>query len=186
MNDSPSEPLIELLARLRLVSAGQVQSQAAQVRRLAGDLPPLDSIWVDALAQARLLTPYQAAQINAGRGENLAIGPYVLVRPLGAFGFADCFEGRHVEDQTTARVYLLGRAHREPKILLAELEQLIARSARVAPIGSAHARGGWRRSRDGFGAASAHAARPGPRTALPSPAATEFASASRFVRPPSG
>ncbi len=135
MNDHPSEPLLQLLARLRLATPGQVQSQAAQVRRLAGDLPPLDSVWVDALAQARLLSPYQAAQINAGRGDHLAIGPYVLVRQLDALGFADCFEGRHLESQNTARVYLLGRAYREPHILLAELEELIVRSARVASGG---------------------------------------------------
>ncbi|HEX4143033.1 MAG TPA: protein kinase [Pirellulales bacterium] len=135
MNDRPSESLIELLARLRLATAGQVQSQAAQVRRLAGDLPPLDLIWVDTLVQARLLTPFQAAQINAGRGDQLAVGPYVLVRPLGGLGFADCFEGRHLESQATARVYLLGRAHREAKVLSAELQQLTARSARAAIAG---------------------------------------------------
>ncbi|HEY1786015.1 MAG TPA: protein kinase [Pirellulales bacterium] len=131
MNDCPSESLIELLARLRLATAGQVQSQAPQVRRLAGDLPPLDTIWVDTLVQARLLSPFQAAQVNAGGGDRLAVGPYVLVRPLGALGFADCFEGRHLESQTEARVYLLARAHRETKVLLAELEQLTVRSARA-------------------------------------------------------
>jgi serine/threonine protein kinase len=135
VNDRPSEALIELLARLRLATEGQVQSQAPQVRRLAGDLPPLDSIWVDTLVQARLLSPFQATQINAGRGDQLAIGPYVLVRPLGALGFAECFEGRHLQSQTTARVYLLGRAHREANVLLAELEQLTARSARAAIAG---------------------------------------------------
>ena len=135
VNDRPSEPLIELLTRLRLATAGQVQSQAALVRRLAGDLPPLDTIWVDTLVQTRLLTPFQAAQINAGRGDQLAVGPYVLARPFGALGFADCFEGRHIESQACARVYVLGRAHRESKILLAELEQLAARSARTTIAG---------------------------------------------------
>ncbi|HTU27690.1 MAG TPA: protein kinase [Pirellulales bacterium] len=135
MNDRPSETLIDLLARLRLATAGQLLSQAPQVRRLAGDLPPLDMIWVDTLVQARLITPFQAAEINAGRGAQLAVGPYILVRPLETLGFADCFAARHLESATDACVYLLGRAHRDVKILLAELERLIACSARAKIAG---------------------------------------------------
>ncbi len=102
MTDRPSESLIELLARLRLATPGQVESQAADVRRLAGDLPLLDVVWLDSLVQARLIPPYQASEINAGRGEGLAVGPYVLVRPLAALGYADSFEGRHLESQLAA------------------------------------------------------------------------------------
>ena len=128
--DRPTEALVELLDRLRLATPGQVLSQAGHVRRLAGDLPTLDALWIDALREARLITPYQALEINAGRGEHLAVGPYVLERPLGSHGFADSFAGRHVESQAAARVYVLARTHRDKKIVLAELEQLIARSSR--------------------------------------------------------
>jgi eukaryotic-like serine/threonine-protein kinase len=135
VTDRPSESLIELLARLRLATPGQVESQAADVRRLAGDLPLLDVVWLDSLVQARLITPYQASEINAGRGEGLAVGPYVLVRPLAALGYADSFEGRHLESQARCRVTLLARGHRELKVMRSELDQLIVRSGRITAAG---------------------------------------------------
>ena len=41
---------------------GQVTQMGRRVRRLARDLPQFESVWVDALAQARILTPFQAAE----------------------------------------------------------------------------------------------------------------------------
>ena len=70
-----------------------------RVRRLARDLPAFESVWVDALAQARKLTPFQAAQINAGRGESLAVGPYVLAAPLpGTGSFAATYRARQRDE----------------------------------------------------------------------------------------
>ena len=84
---APSVTLIELLDRLRLATPGQVQSVQPQVGRSA-ELPQFDSIWVDALAQRRILTPFQAARINAGRGDSLQVGPYVLRSELPGPGYA--------------------------------------------------------------------------------------------------
>src|SRR5262245_25879665 len=95
MRGLPSANLVELLARLQLAEEADLHAVARRVRKLAGDLPHFDSVWVDALAQARLLTPYQAAELNAGRGDALAIGPYVVVSRERTFGFADCFRARH-------------------------------------------------------------------------------------------
>ena len=41
---------------------------------MAGDLPRFESVWIDALRQARLLTQFQAAEISAGHGETLRVG----------------------------------------------------------------------------------------------------------------
>ncbi len=92
MRGEPSTNLVNLLARLKLATAAQVQSMAPRVRRLAGDLGDFESVWVDALAQCRLLTPFQASEINAGRGDTLLHGPYVVAQPIGQPHFAACYE----------------------------------------------------------------------------------------------
>ncbi len=51
-----------------------------RVRRPAKELPRLDSVWINAPAQARLLTPLRSDKLNAGRGDRLRIGPYVFCK----------------------------------------------------------------------------------------------------------
>jgi hypothetical protein len=88
MPNSPPAQLAQLLERLGLATGGQVASVAPAVRRLAGALPEFDSVWIDALAQRRLLTSLQASWLNAGRGSELRLGPYLLrqrlLTPAGA------------------------------------------------------------------------------------------------------
>src|SRR5262245_37521271 len=91
MSDIPSSELGELLSRLHLAAPKQLRAVARRARRLAGELPLFDSVWIDALAQAGLLTPFQAAEINTGRGEQLLAGPYVIRRRIQRLGYADCF-----------------------------------------------------------------------------------------------
>ncbi len=69
---------------------------------MARDLPLFDSVWIDALAQARLLTPFQAREINAGRGEQLLVGPYVLRRRVQYLGPADCFLAAEIDTDEPA------------------------------------------------------------------------------------
>lgn len=53
------------------------------VRRLAGSLPDFDSIWLDVFVQQRLLTPWQAEQLQATSADRLSIGPYRLLTASG-------------------------------------------------------------------------------------------------------
>ncbi len=129
MNE-PSAQLIALVERLRLATAGQLLGHAPHVRRLAGDFGTFDSVWVDGLAQARLLTPFQAQEINAGRGERLAVGPYVLTRPLDWYGFAECFEARAIESGEVVRLYRTGPTG-DAEALTRQLAELVERSTRV-------------------------------------------------------
>lgn len=109
MRGEPSENLVNLLARLKLATAAEVHGVAARVKRLAGDLPDFESVWVDALAQSRVLTPFQSAEINAGRGDALAHGPYVILHALGQPHYAACFAARHVKTQRIVRLYVVHR-----------------------------------------------------------------------------
>ena len=84
MREEPSEELIELLGRLRLATGADLRAMHTRVRGLARELPLFESVWIDALSQARVLTPFQAAEIHAGRGDSLQLGPYVLRRRLGS------------------------------------------------------------------------------------------------------
>ena len=121
----PPEPLIDLLQRLGLATRQQVEAVAGRVRRLAGDLPLFESVWVDALSQARVLTPFQAAEINAGRGESLAVGPYLLLRGLATNGLGQCFVARHSQTGRLARLLRASCQDRAPASTLEQLQALI-------------------------------------------------------------
>ncbi|MEM9700883.1 MAG: hypothetical protein AAF907_00400 [Planctomycetota bacterium] len=57
--------------------------QAGAVRRLAKEMPPSDSLWLDRLHAAGELTDYQAAALSAGRDAELRVGPYLIAETLG-------------------------------------------------------------------------------------------------------
>jgi hypothetical protein len=145
MPDTPSPELGELLNRLYLATPKQLRAVARRARRLAGEVPLLDSVWIDALAQARLLTPYQAAEINAGRGEQLLVGPYVTGRLIQRLGYADCFLAREAasEDQrkkTPQSIHLLvargldpAHANRAAFLLGSNIERLASISSEHLP-----------------------------------------------------
>jgi serine/threonine protein kinase len=97
MREAPSKSLVQLLEKLGLAGEGPWKAARRRVRRLARDLPVFESVWIDALAQARLLTPFQASELNAGRGEALRIGPYVLCRRLPSPGYVKGYLARHAE-----------------------------------------------------------------------------------------
>jgi len=142
MRGEPTTNLLKLLERLRLATAEQVLSMSPRVMRLAGDLPDIESVWVDALAQARILTPLQAAEINAGRGDALVHGPYVICNRLRGPHYAACYAARHVDTARRVRLYLIQRPQVEPIDATRALPRLvdnlhpIAGSSTGAPIDS--------------------------------------------------
>ncbi|MCD4726097.1 MAG: hypothetical protein K8R46_00405, partial [Pirellulales bacterium] len=104
MSEQPPKELIATLEGLGLVTAEQVARMGRRVRRLARGLPRFESVWVDALAQARLLTPFQAAELNAGRGRQLRVGPYVLCERLAYPLYTTGYRARHVETREVVRL----------------------------------------------------------------------------------
>ena len=104
MPEQPPLRLASLLDELGLIQPGQLESVASIAKRLAGGLPLFDAVWVDALVEARLVTPFQAQEINSDRAAELAVGPYVLLDRIGSLGYASCYLARHRQTGTTARL----------------------------------------------------------------------------------
>lgn len=104
VNEQPPEKLVSLLERLQLANRAQLLSVGRHVNRLANDLPRFESVWIDALAQARYITPYQAAELNAGRGMELAVGPFLLEQPLETSGWSQAFRAKDPQSQQLVRL----------------------------------------------------------------------------------
>lgn len=127
MREEPPKPLVELLDRLHLATAEQVRAVSGRVRRLAQDLPLFESVWVDALAQARVLTPFQAAEINAGRGDAIRVGPYVISQPVASPAYAACYVAREAASGRWVRL-AVGSADARAEALAGLLPRLVAAS----------------------------------------------------------
>jgi len=137
MSEGPSEALVALLERLGLATAQQIHAVRGKARALARQLPLFSSVWVDALVAARHLTPFQAQQIHAGRGETLKLGPYVLTEPRGSLGYAEVFRAREI---ATRRQVLLVRGVetcRQPAEVQRRVEELVCRVQRIENEGYA-------------------------------------------------
>ena len=129
----PPEELVDLLARLRLARADQVRAAAGRVRRLARNLPAFDSVWIDALAQARVLTPYQADEIHAGRGLGLQVGRAVIHQPLASPAYARTFRAWDSESARWVRLTLLKAPGDETAALAGRLKTLVRLGVRLPP-----------------------------------------------------
>ena len=113
MRELPPDRLTALLTRLGLATERDFRSVEATVHRLAGDLPRFESVWIDALRQARILTHFQAAEIHAGRGETLGVVRYVLCQPVHECGYADRLSGRrpaNARNRPAGRVFRCNQA----------------------------------------------------------------------------
>ena len=124
MSEQPPVELVATLERLGLATAAQVARMGRRVGRLARDLPRFESVWVDALSQARILTPYQAAELNAGRGESLRIGPYVVCERLAHPLYAASYRARNVDSQATVRLAIVENVGTETDALVDQLNAL--------------------------------------------------------------
>ncbi len=93
---------------------------------MAGELPRFESIWIDALRQARDLTQFQASEIHAGRGESLRVVRYVLCHSVHECGYATIYKAEEQETQGFVRLALFSPGNRDRETLLPQLERLIA------------------------------------------------------------
>ncbi|MDH3717870.1 MAG: protein kinase [Planctomycetota bacterium] len=131
MPDEPSGELIQLLERLKLASHSGVMAVGRRARRLARGLPVFDSVWVDALAQAAVLTPLQASEIKAGRGQNLQVGKYVLNAALDSPAYARLFQARNASSGAQVRMLLADVTTSDAPQIAKKLKTLIDVSRRL-------------------------------------------------------
>ena len=82
VHEPPSEELVRQLTELQLCHPRDLRRARGRVRRLSFDLPAFDSVWIDSLVQLRLLTPYQAKQLELGKAAQLRIGSFVAIDEL--------------------------------------------------------------------------------------------------------
>lgn len=156
--DSPTTELLKHLLALGLCTERDLRRCRARVRRLCRDLPPFDSVWIDALVQMGRLTPFQARRLAEDSPQALAVGPLVLVERLGTDGRLTSFTARRpphrelveatfVEAPASERPAVLERLRRTIERWPAHLDRRAARPAaahldrdRVVVV-SAHAPG---------------------------------------------
>jgi len=129
MRELPPAQLTALLMRLGLATERDFESVEATVHRMAGDLPRFESVWIDALRQARFLTHFQAAEIHAGRGEALQIARYVVCQPVEECGYTTVYRAKDRQTQEIVRLAAFplpvkGEGSTQ-NALLANLEKLI-------------------------------------------------------------
>lgn len=136
MRTEPPANLVQLLERLRLATPEQVAAVGRRARRLAGDLPDFESVWVDTLAQQRVLTPFQAAEINAGRGLGLLCGQYLITSRLPSPQYAECFAAQHVDDRRAVRLYVVRKPQQDLELASVELPSLVARGTALSSTGA--------------------------------------------------
>jgi len=105
--EPPSKQLRETLLRLKICSPADFRRCKRRVRRLARDLPAFDFVWIDALLQARRITPFQARILESGRAEQLCVGPCLLLERLGQGEASSTYLARQRESNERCVVKVL-------------------------------------------------------------------------------
>jgi len=84
MPRSPSPDLTNWLLAHQICTHRDIRRCESHVRRLAADLPPFDSVWLDALVQLGRLTPFQGRILESRPYDDLRLGPCLLVDECSA------------------------------------------------------------------------------------------------------
>ena len=135
MREEPPQELIALVERLGLATAEQIRGMGPRARGLARGLPLFESVWLDALAQARIVTHFQADEIRAGRGDALRVGPYVLCRRLPSPDYGDCYVAQEVDSGQMARLVVVPTAPEQASAVVGRLgSALLKREELIAQI----------------------------------------------------
>lgn len=126
MREPPPAQLASLLERLGLASIRDLENVQSVVHRMSGDLPQFESVWIDALRKARILTHFQAAELHAGRGEALKIAHYVLCQSVQECGYATVYRAEDCETREAVRLAVFSPPSQDHDLLLPSLEILIS------------------------------------------------------------
>ncbi len=78
---------MQRLVSLNLATEQEVAACESSVKRLCQNLPEFDSVWVDALVQRRVLSPWQADVLSSSKPERLRVGEYCKTDQISANTF---------------------------------------------------------------------------------------------------
>ena len=129
MLEPPSAQLLKTLSALKLCTPRDLRRCRGYVRRLTRDLPTFDSIWIDGLVQTRRLTAFQAQCLEAGKADNLVIGPCLLLEKLGATALAETYLARRRDADDVCVLKLTSVAPENVKLLAERLGKLTSLAA---------------------------------------------------------
>ncbi|MBX7168140.1 MAG: protein kinase [Pirellulales bacterium] len=127
---APAE-LVALLEELGLAERPAFAAVRGRVRRFPRELAAFDAPWIDALQRAGTLTPWQAAELHAGRGRTLALGPFHLLAPLPCAYWARVYCARHRDSHRAVRLVVCPCPESARDELLAKFSRQIASAALV-------------------------------------------------------
>ncbi len=126
-----SKPLMDWLLKLDLCTRADLRRCRGRVRQLARDVPAFDSLWIDALVQARKLTAFQAKLLESGQPERLAVGPCVLVDRLG-HGTSATYLARHPQHKERCVLKLITIPEEHRNSTLESLRHLVSLGEKLA------------------------------------------------------
>lgn len=88
--------LIDDLLRLGLIHSADAVRAGRLVTALGRQVPGCDALWIEPLVADGVLTPWQAAEIYAGRLEALRRGEFILRQRLPSLGYAAGYVARDI------------------------------------------------------------------------------------------
>lgn len=109
MHKDPPDHLVTQLDELGLCNPRQFRAVQGRVRRLTRDLPAFDRVWLDALVQARRITPFQAERFSDGKGPGIKVGSYVLMFPLGSSDLGTTYHARCLNNHNPVSIKLFSK-----------------------------------------------------------------------------
>lgn len=127
MVEPPSKQLLHVLMGQKLCTERDLRRCRKFVRRLSGDLPAFDSVWLDALVQTQKLTSFQASLIETGQTESLRIGPSIVMDRIGGTS-SETFLARDAASSSLIVVKRMSVPAELKAATLARLQHLIEQS----------------------------------------------------------